>query len=202
MRKQPWSPSHHRRPRYCCCTCHQVCRVRLWCCMLQQWQQRRQRRRRSQPRAEAAADAAFPFGKTQADCCCYHLWLAAAAVVHAPAPAPAVKSRHTDKRQSTTLASVARADHLELQRVGRASDVHGLAAAAEVLQGKRLPCALQQLHHRCTGTLPGWGRGGRMTGMKGGVCGKGVPATRWTPQASHITPRRRLQLPGPSASHP
>ncbi len=49
--------------------------------------------------------------------------------------------------------------HLELQRAGRASDMHGLAAAAKVLQGQRLPCALQQLHQSGTGTLEDGGCG-------------------------------------------
>ena len=43
--------------------------------------------------------------------------------------------------------------HLDLQRGGRVRDVHGFAAGAEVLQGKVLPRALQQLEHGRAGKL-------------------------------------------------
>ncbi len=43
--------------------------------------------------------------------------------------------------------------HLDLQRGGRVRDVNGFAAGAEVLQGKVLPSALQQLQYSGTGDL-------------------------------------------------
>ena len=45
------------------------------------------------------------------------------------------------------------ASHLDLQRAGRVRDVHGFAAGGEVVQGKVLPRALQQLQDSGTGDL-------------------------------------------------
>jgi hypothetical protein len=45
------------------------------------------------------------------------------------------------------------ASRLYLQRAGRVRDVHGFAAGAEVVQGKVLPRALQQLQDSGTGDL-------------------------------------------------
>ncbi len=45
------------------------------------------------------------------------------------------------------------ASHLDLQRAGRVRDVHGLATGAEVVQGKVLSRALQQLQDSGTGDL-------------------------------------------------
>ncbi len=54
------------------------------------------------------------------------------------------------------------ASHLDLQRAGRVRDVHGFAAGGEVLQGKVLPRALQQLQYSGTGDLQDNGKRKRM----------------------------------------